>query len=199
MIVVPETAGVHRGGRGRLCRVVPRSVCDVIFLCNRSRFTPPRSELAMRVALLLFALCAAANGLQAGFRPLPATVATVTARTPVVLAQENSPFAKLADVPAPALAATFTGTGLVVVVRVTLLERTVCACLLPRPACSAAGGAGVFNSRPAGCRTLCSRRHRPAEAGPGLAGRGMSLPRAQRPALHPRVECCVISKELPNL
>ena len=72
----------------------------------------------MRVALLLFALCAAANGLQAGFRPLPATVATVTARTPVVLAQENSPFAKLADVPAPALAATFTGTGLVVVVRV---------------------------------------------------------------------------------
>ena len=79
----------------------------------------------MRVALLLFALCAAANGLQAGFRPLPATVATVTARTPVVLAQENSPFAKLANVPAPALAATFTGTGLIVVVRVALLEHTV--------------------------------------------------------------------------
>ena len=166
---------------GRLCRVVPRSVCDRVM---GPVFPPPRSELAMRVALLLFALCAAANGLQAGFRPLPATVATVTARAPVVLAQENSPFAKLADVPAPALAATFTGTGLVVVVRVTLLERTVCACLLPRSSCSAAGGAGVFNSRPAGCRTLCSRRHQPAEAGPGLAGRGMSLPRAQRPAPH---------------
>ena len=167
----------------------PRSESVYISMCPVS---PPLALSSMRVALLLFALCAAANGLQAGFRPLPATVATVTARTPVVLAQENSPFAKLANVPAPALAATFTGTGLVVVVRVTLLERTVCAYLLPRFSCSAAGGAGVFNSRPAGCRTLCGRRHRPAEAGPGLAGRGMSLPRAQRPALHPRVE-------LPNL
>jgi len=67
----------------------------------------------MRI-LGLLVLCAAANALQAGFRPLSATVATVTARTPVVLAQENSPFAKLANVPAPALAATFSGAGLVV-------------------------------------------------------------------------------------
>ena len=148
--------------------------------------SPLDSELSDRmrvVGLMLLALVAAANGLQAGFRPLPATVATVTARAPVVLAQENSPFAKLANVPAPALAASFTGTGLVVVVRVALLERTVCACLLPRSSC-AAGGTGIFNSRPAGCRTLCGRRHQPAEAGPGLAGRGMSLPRAQRPAPH---------------
>ena len=65
-----------------------------------------------------------------------------------------------------------------------LVERTACASLLPRSSCSAAGGTGVFNSRPAGRRTLCARRNRPAEARPGLAGRGMSLPRAQRPALH---------------
>ena len=81
--------------------------------------------MSFGLRLMLLALVAAANGLQAGFRPLPATVATVTARAPVVLAQENSPFAKLANVPAPALAASFTGTGLVVVVRVALLERTV--------------------------------------------------------------------------
>ena len=64
------------------------------------------------------------------------------------------------------------------------VERTACASLLPRSSCSAAGGTGVFNSRPTGRRTLCGRRDRPAKAGPGLAGRGMSLPRAQRPALH---------------
>ena len=64
------------------------------------------------------------------------------------------------------------------------VERTACASLLLRSSCSAAGGTGVFNSRPTGRRTLCGRRDRPAKAGPGLAGRGMSLPRAQRPALH---------------
>ena len=68
---------------------------------------------AERLALL--ALCAAADGLQAGFTPLPATAASVAARAPVVLAQESSPFAKLANVPAPALVASFTGAGLVVV------------------------------------------------------------------------------------
>lgn len=70
------------------------------------------------------------------------------------------------------------------------VERTACASLLPRSSCSAAGGTGVFNSRPTGRRTLCGRRDRPAKAGPGLAGRGMSLPRAQRPALH-RAQCTV--------
>ena len=136
----------------------------------------------MRI-LGLLVLCAAANALQAGFRPLSATVATVTARTPVVLAQENSPFAKLANVPAPALAATFSGAGLVVAVRVALLERTMCACLLPRSSCSAAGGAGVFNSRPSGRGPFCCCRYRPAEAGRGLAGR-VILPHAQRRSLH---------------
>ena len=83
----------------------------------------------MRVAALL-ALCAAADGLQAGFTPLPATAASVAARAPVVLAQENSPFAKLANVPAPALVASFSGAGLVVVVRVP--RRTHCM-RLPSP------------------------------------------------------------------
>ncbi len=86
-------------------------------------FIPLELRIRMRVAALL-ALCAAADGLQAGFTPLPATAASVAARAPVVLAQENSPFAKLANVPAPALVASFSGAGLVVVVRVP--RRTHC-------------------------------------------------------------------------
>lgn len=158
--------------------------------CNCLPFAIARSDMrvaALRLALL--ALCAAADGLQAGFTPLPATAASVAARAPVVLAQESSPFAKLANVPAPALVASFTGAGLVVVVR-GLVEHTACASLLPRSSYSAAGGTGVFNSRPTGRRTLCGRRDRPPKAGPGLAGRGMSLPRAQRPELH-RAQCAV--------
>ena len=175
-------------GPGYLDSSCPRSVCYLLADAQRPSnkgspcFPPSSCEIRMRVAALL-ALCAAADGLQAGFTPLPATAASVAARAPVVLAQENSPFAKLANVPAPALVASFSGAGLVVVVRVP--RRTHCMRLpLPRSSCSAAGGTGVFNSRPTGRRTLCGRRDRPAKAGPGLAGRGMSLPRAQRPALH---------------
>ena len=92
--------------------------------------SPSSCELRMRVAALLALLCAAADGLQAGLTPLPATAAPVAARAPVVLAQENSPFAKLANVPAPALVASFSGAGLVVVVRVP--RRTLCM-RLPSP------------------------------------------------------------------
>ena len=158
--------------------------------CNCLPFAIARSDMrvaALRLALL--ALCAAADGLQAGFTPLHATAASVAARAPVVLARESSPFAKLANVPAPALVASFTGAGLVVVVR-GLVEHTACASPLPRSSYSAAGGTGVFNSRPTGRRTLCGRRDRPPKAGPGLAGRGMSLPRALRPELH-RAQCAV--------
>ena len=141
----------------------------------------------MRGAMLL-ALCTA-NALQAGVqRPLPASVAVTTSRTPVVFAQENGPFAKLANVPAPALAATFSGVALVVAVRVALLERTLRACLLPRSSHSSAGGTGVFNSRSAGCRPLCCWRYQPAEAGRGLAGR-LILLRARRRALHQNTVC----------